>query len=225
MSLLPLAPPSSERTHPSPLSASGVSTQPRGCWYPGAHVHVPPACCARCHLEKQPQVCALAHPPQGCRFGLHQPWGKPGWQEGSWLVCHLNSIPGVSTIQRGSLVQQMWGQGVPEQQMWLLASGKYLGSSSRAMKFSTSKSWRWSGVRLGLWSVIKSARPSLVPCGSLCSRRRTRMGQCHQRGWRVAPGTEPWWHYPSLAPAKHRMMAPHVSQGAIELLAPLCSGC
>lgn len=207
MSLLPVAPPSSQRTHPSPLSASGASTLLRGqwgCWYPSAHVHVPPACCVRCHLEKQPQVWAPAHPPQGCSLGLHQPRGKPGWQEGSWLFCYLHSIPGVSTIHRDweVLLQQMGGQGVPEQQMWLLASGKCLGSSPRAKEFSTSKGWRWSGVGLGLWSVIKSARPSLVPCGSLCSRHRTRMGQCHQRGWRMAQvqdpgGTLPPWHQPS----------------------------
>lgn len=121
-------------------------------------------------------------------------------------------------------MQQMWGQSFPEQKMWLLASGKCLGSFPRAREFSTSKGWRWSGVGLGLWNVIKSARPFLVPCDSLCSRHRTRMGWCHQGGWRVALGTGPWWHYPSLAPAKHRVTAPHVSQGAIQLLALLCSG-
>lgn len=104
-------------------------------------------------------------------------------------------------------MQQLWGQGVTEQQMWLLASGKCLGSSPRAREFQH-KDWTWPGV-VECYKECKTLPGALwLPLFQAWDQ----VGQCHQRGWRVAPGTGPWWHYPSLAPAKRRVMAPHVSQ-------------
>lgn len=230
MSLLPLAPPSSQRTHPSPP----VLLEPVLC--PGADedADTPVPMC----MYPQPAVpdvtwkssCRsglLPTLPRAAGFAFTSPGENLAGRKGPGWSCHLHSITGVATMQRGwkalwcsrcgarvSLNSRcgFWHQG----NVWVHPPGQ--GSSS------TSKDWRWSGIGPGLWSVTKSGRPSLVPCGSLCTRHGTRVGQCHQRGWRVAPGTGPWWHYPSLAPAKRRMTAPHVSQGTIQLLAPLCSG-
>lgn len=49
-------------------------------------------------------------------------------------------------------------------------------------------------------------------------------GTVSPKGMEDGTGTGPWWHSPSLAPAKRRVTAPHVSQGDTQLLAPLCSG-
>lgn len=47
-------------------------------------------------------------------------------------------------------MRQMWGLGVTEQQMWLLASGKCLGSSPRAREFQHKQRlevvWDWTGA-------------------------------------------------------------------------------
>lgn len=152
-----------------------------------------------------------SRPPSPGLQDLPSPALGKTWPAGRVLAGPVHSILGVRTMQRGwkalwcsscgarvSLNSRcgFWHQG----NVWVHPPGQ--GSSS------TSKDWTWPGV-VECYKECKTLPGALwLPLFQAWDQ----VGQCHQRGWRVAPGTGPWWHYPSLAPAKRRVTAPHVSQ-------------